>query len=299
MLLTRRHVIRLAASSALATVAGCAHRGHSILPPAPKADPLKPLDGFKDVWGGGPLGAPSILILHELPGMTPEDMRLGQLLIDEGFRIYMPRLFGKVPQDKFFRGYFQACVKGPFDCNSPGVRSPVLDTLERLVDQILQESPRPLGIIGMCLTGILPLPLLGRSEVKAAVLCQPTVPFSPLRRKPVGEQKADLGLSPADITKACRSSVPFISMRYERDEFCPAERLAVLDQTFPGRMATIVVKGRDGHSVLAGSYDDDAYRDTVKYLRVRLGTLAGPQSMKVATFKGQQCQIDANGNWTA
>ena len=297
MLLTRRHVLRLAASSAVASVAGCAHRGHTVQP-TPKAEPLKPVDGFKDVWGGGTPNAPAVLILHELPGMTPEDMRLGQLLVDQGFRVYVPRLFGKVPQDKFLRGYFQACVNGPFDCNTKAVRSPVLDTLDKLIDQILQQSSQPLGVIGMCLTGILPLALLVRSEVKAAVLCQPTLPFSTLRFKPTGQQKFDLGLSPGDITKASQSPVPFLAMRYQSDSLCPPERIEVLEKTFPGRMATITVTTGDGHSVLAGSYDDDAFRDTVKYLGVRLGAKAGPEPMKAAKFKGQPCQIDANGNWT-
>jgi dienelactone hydrolase len=37
---------------------------------------------------------PGIVLMHEIPGMTPEVLRSGKLLGDEGFRVALPSLFG-------------------------------------------------------------------------------------------------------------------------------------------------------------------------------------------------------------
>ena len=224
-------------------------------------------------------------------------MKLGEFLGKSGFRVYMPLLFGKIGQDSTIKGYWQACLRGEFECTTRAVRSPVLHRLERIVDRMLTISNKPLGVIGMCLTGIVPLALL-RNEVQAAVLCQPTLPFSSVLLRPVGSQKSDLGLSPADIAKASRSHVPVLTMRYLKDKLCPPERLDVLEKTLPDRVAAIVLEG-EGHSVLASSFNQQAFDDTVRYLRVRLGTENGPQRMQVAKLGGKPCEITGEGKWRA
>jgi dienelactone hydrolase len=37
---------------------------------------------------------PGIVLIREIPGLTPEVLRLGKLLGDDGFRVALPSLFG-------------------------------------------------------------------------------------------------------------------------------------------------------------------------------------------------------------
>jgi len=150
---------------------------------------FKCVDGFgRIVLRTGPESGPAVVLLHELPGMSPDDMRLVRRLAQEDFNVYLPLLFGELGQDNFFFGYFQSCFFGEFECSKLSTRSPILGWLETVCKRISESSNGPIGVIGMCLTGIFPLALL-RSGVGAAVLCQPTLPFNWLFGRPIGDQK--------------------------------------------------------------------------------------------------------------
>jgi hypothetical protein len=149
----------------------------------------------------------------------------------------------------------------------------------------------------MCLSGILPLALFSNS-VDAAVVCQPTIPFSTLRRRPVDEQVPDLGLGAADLANALTSTVPFLVIHYVGDELCPPERVREIRKRFTARVATIDLTG-DHHSSLAGDFDGVAFEDAVTYLKVRLGVEAGPRAMQAAQLDNRPCVIGADRTWRA
>lgn len=294
---TRREFVIVA--TGLSTVqSACAQHSHSTST-SPRRDSLV---GFSllDVLGRrvlriGPVTGAPVLLLHELPGMTPDDMELARKLAKDEFNVYLPLLFGDVGQDSVIAGYSQSCQRD-FVCTKKSRHSPVLERIDELSSWISSDTKRPLGIIGMCLTGIFPLALL-RAGVDAAVTCQPTVPFTPLPFfRPILSQKEDLGLGDVDMKRAKSVDVPFLTTRYEKDGLCPPKRIEALAKEFRTRVASIEVKGK-GHSVLASSFDPDAYTDAVTYLRVRLGVLKGPQSMKVARVDGKPCVISAEGKW--
>src|SRR5688572_29556971 len=79
----------------------------------------------RDVYVQGD-GAP-VLLLHELPGLSWPTILLAQRLVDRGFRVHMPLLFGAVGQRSGVRGYFQSCFGSQFDCSDPDGRSRVLE----------------------------------------------------------------------------------------------------------------------------------------------------------------------------
>jgi len=245
----------------------------------------------------GPVTGAPVLLLHELPGMTPDDIDLARKLATDGLNVYLPLLFGDIGQDSVPAGYSQSCRRD-FVCTKKSRHSPVLERIDKISQWISTDTRRPLGIIGMCLTGIFPLALL-RVGVDAAVLCQPTVPFAPLPPffRPLFGQTEDLGLGEGDMKRAKSRDVPFLTTRYATDKLCPPGRIEKLVKEFGPRVASVEVVGRKGHSVLASSFDQDAYTDAVTYLRVRLGVLSGPQRMKVARFDGQPCVLTAEGKW--
>ena len=300
--MTRRRFIGMSVPLALWPLAACGAHTHAAADRPESEVGFSPIEvaGRRVLRIGNPT-APPLLLLHELPGMTPDDMRLARRLAEQNFYVHLPLLFGDVGQDSTTAGYWQACVKGPFECSERSARSEILKWLEGLSDTIACETgnscaKRQIGVIGMCLTGIFPLALL-RTGVAAAVLCQPTVPFSFIPPRPVGKQKEDLGLSAADLARAVGSDVSFLALRYASDSLCPPERMARIKETFKDRVAVGEVANRKGHSTLAGSFDADAFDDAVAYLTVRLKPATGPRRMKLAKLNGRNCQITADGKW--
>jgi dienelactone hydrolase len=37
---------------------------------------------------------PGVIVIHEIPGMTPEPIRFGEEVVDSGYTVVMPHLFG-------------------------------------------------------------------------------------------------------------------------------------------------------------------------------------------------------------
>jgi dienelactone hydrolase len=301
--MTRRHFLGALASTGALSLAGCM-KPHLSSKRCPG-----PLTEFEEVPGLslacrriGPPNGPGVVLLHELPGMTPDDLALARCISRRGFNVHVPLLFGEVGQDKFLAGLDQACrAKGhQFECTKLSTRSPILDRLDGVCRQVATRTNGPIAVIGMCLTGIFPLALLG-SHVQAAVLCQPTVPFtiSLLHGEPTGDQKTDLGLGEADLANARKSTVPFLAMHYTRDSRCPVERIRALCEVFGERAAVIAIDAPKGHSTLAGDLHPGAFEDAMNYLEVRLRKAAGPKAMTLALLGTRKCEITAEGSWRA
>src|SRR5262245_55615893 len=98
--MSRRNFFRLALGTTLPFLTGCsAHR--RIKEEYNEAmHYFEPDDRFQRLVlrSRSPAG-PAVLLLHELPGLTPEDMLLGYRIAQQGFQVYLPVLFGKVGQD--------------------------------------------------------------------------------------------------------------------------------------------------------------------------------------------------------
>ena len=60
--------------------------------------------------GSGPV----VIVLHELPGLSPTSLDLGRRIADEGFTVLMPLLFGSPGQDSGKRGFVQICLAREF-----------------------------------------------------------------------------------------------------------------------------------------------------------------------------------------
>jgi dienelactone hydrolase len=197
-------------------------------------------------------------------------------------------------------GYLQACWSGEFSCSRLRTTSEAVKKVSRLCDEAREHSGYPVGVIGMCLTGAFPLALLGSNRnVRAAVLCQPALPFSALRGRPTKAQAMDLGVSQSDEDAARRSGIPFLAIRYLDDEISPERRMQVLEERFKGQVATMRLQSQHGrvHSTLAGAFNAMAFEDTITYLRVRMGLEQGPKDMLLARVNYAPSRIDERGDW--
>src|SRR5262245_26488110 len=193
--MVRRAFLRVLGAAACWPLVGCSVHRHTPPPCDCHLRGFEPVDGL---WGVLRIGEPSaapVILLHELPGLTPADLALARCLAQSGgLCVYVPVLFGEPGQDNTFLGYFQSCATSAFECSKLSTTSDVLGGIEQVVVHTHAAAGRPVGAIGMCLTGILPLALLRSDLVAAAVVCQPTLPFSLLQFGPAGAQITNLGL---------------------------------------------------------------------------------------------------------
>ena len=229
----------------------------------------------------GDKGAPPVLVLHELPGMTPHDVDLAYRLSEQGLRVYLPLLFGKEYDNKFGTHYWNECVFGPWPWEDKKSFNAWVTPLLALCDQIFAETQRKIGVIGMCLTGIIPLSLMANPHVVAPVLGQPTLPF------PFDDgRKRALGMTDAEIARVAdrfkKEKLSMLAFRASTDCFCPHERFVTLRSTFGEEHCDCreiaYPPKQHGHSVLAFEFHTnnpptgvrEAFDDTVTFLKKAL-----------------------------
>src|SRR5712672_627303 len=101
---------------------------------------------------------PAVIVMSEMPGISPEVARFARWVWDAGFAVYMPSLFGRdgaVPGvEEGGAVVARACVSAEFRALAANQSSPVtqwLRALARLAHQ--QCGGKGVGAIGMCFTG--------------------------------------------------------------------------------------------------------------------------------------------------
>jgi len=197
------------------------------------------LDGVaKKVYVAG--SGPAVIVMTEMPGISPHVARFSRWVRDAGFTVYMPSLFGRdgvVPGADEGAAVFQrACVSAEFRALRANETSPVTQWLMALAKLAHQECGGPgVGAIGMCWTGNFALSMMLEPAVLAPVLSQPSLPLN---------DPAGLEISPADIQAVRRrldkEKLTVLAYRFEGDKFCRAQRFAAyaeaLGDRFVGRV---------------------------------------------------------------
>jgi dienelactone hydrolase len=142
---------------------------------------------------------PGVVIVHEIPGITPKVIAFADEVVAAGFTVVLPHLFG-TPERPMTVPYVistisRLCVNAEFTKLATGVTTPIAGWLRSLARDLHAELGGPgVGALGMCFTGGFALAMMVDPSVAAPVLAQPSAPF------PVGKARAaDLNLSPADL----------------------------------------------------------------------------------------------------
>ena len=144
---------------------------------------------------------PGVVLIHELPGITPDVVAFGDEVVAAGFTVVMPVLFGTpgttMSPVSLARSLAHVCTSAEFTKLATGRTAPVADWLRSLARELHAELGGPgVGALGMCFTGGYALAMMVDDAVAAPVLAQPAAPFA------VGKRRAaDLGLSSADQDK--------------------------------------------------------------------------------------------------
>ena len=101
-------------------------------------------------------------------------------LLRQGFRVYLPILFGEPGDDATMRNTIRSCGTREFDCLSKDSSGAVVRWLRHLSQAIRDREGEPalrMGVIGMCLTGSIPLELAADPWMVALVVSQPALPL--------------------------------------------------------------------------------------------------------------------------
>lgn len=163
---------------------------------------------------------PGVVVVHEIPGITPAVLAFGEDLVTAGFTTVMPSLFGRPGADptarELVRSIARVCVSREFSMFALGRTTPVATWLRSLAAALHQELGGPgVGAVGMCLTGGYALAMLADAPVAAPVLAQPASPA------PIGRaRRGDLGLSPDDLASVkakVAAGCQVLGLRYAGD----------------------------------------------------------------------------------
>ncbi len=176
---------------------------------------------------------PAVMIMHEVPGISAEVVRFARKVVDAGFTVFMPRLFGPVgaKTTPFNRlpELMKVCISREFHVLAENRSSPIVDWLRALGRHAFDEiGGRGVGAVGMCVTGNFALTLTLDPWVVAPVMGHPSLPL-PL----TPAKAAALHVTPETLTNARRrideEGLKVLGVRFHGDTlFCRAARFETL-----------------------------------------------------------------------
>ena len=198
------------------------------------------LDGVnKAVYVAG--HGPAVIVMTEMPGISPHVARFARWVRDAGFTVYMPSLFGRdgaVPQvEEGVAVFKRACVSAEFKAFSSNASSPVTQWLRALARLAHAECGGPgVGAIGMCFTGNFALSMMLEPALLAPVVCQPSLPM---------DNPAGMAMAPEELTavraRLEQDDLTVLAYRFDGDKHCRTERFAAFSQALGPRFVARVL----------------------------------------------------------
>jgi len=194
---------------------------------------------------------PGVVVIHEIPGLTPDVIGFAEEVVAAGFTVVLPHLFG-TPEAPMSAGAVgkvlpKLCVSREFTTMATGQTSPIATWLRSLARSLHADVGGPgVGALGMCFTGGFALAMMVDDAVAAPVLAQPSLPFAVGRRR-----AADLNLSPADLADVrarAAGGCQVLGLRY-RDDAAVGTRFDTLTEEIGDAFIRVEFPGK-GHSTL-------------------------------------------------
>jgi dienelactone hydrolase len=233
---------------------------------------------------------PGVVLIPEIPGLTPEVLGLADHLVDQGFTVVVPSPFGSPGRPKsvpYLLGTAaRLCVSAEFRAFATASSRPISEFLRAVARDLNARTPGPgVGVIGMCFSGGFALAAAVDDSVVAPVMSQPSLPF------PVGRQrKADIGLAPHELeavkARTKDDGLCILGLRFSEDKAVSPLRFAALKDQFGDSFEVIELDSSEGnvggfssaaHSVLTDEVRDipghpalGARRRVVEFLRERV-----------------------------
>ncbi|MEN9644715.1 MAG: hypothetical protein RL238_1384 [Actinomycetota bacterium] len=232
--------------------------------------------GFtRDVYRRGT--GPGVVVVHEIPGITPKVTEFANEVVDRGFTVVMPSLVG-TPGREVSNGYvassmMKVCVSREFTNMALNQTSPIIGFLRALARNLHQEVGGPgVGAVGMCFSGGFALAMMVDDIMVAPVLSQPSMPFA-VGKKARG---ADLNLSPDDalvIRRRAEEGCQVLGLRFTGDKLV-GDRFASLRELLGDAFIAVELpsNAKNDHSVLTEQRDDASVEQVLAFLESKLTT---------------------------
>jgi dienelactone hydrolase len=241
---------------------------------------------------------PGVVLLPEIPGMTPEVMGLADHLVDAGFTVTVISLFGDPgrPMSPGYaaRSFAGACINREFRAFAKRADRPVAEYVRAVARRVHDRVGGPgVGVIGMCFSGGFALASAVEPSVLAPVASQPTLPM-PI----TGGHRRDLGMSDREreaiSARVQNDGLCLVGLRFSEDVASPADRFRSLRAAFGDGWLPISLNSRPGnpdgigkreHMVLTSKDVETAEHPThearaqvTAFLRERLGVRSSTEA---------------------
>lgn len=226
---------------------------------------------------------PGVVLIPEIPGMTPEVLGLADHLVDEGFTVVVPSPFGtpgKGMSAPYVLGVVaRLCVSSEFRAFATRSARPISGFLRAVARDLDARTPgRGVGVIGMCFTGGFALAAAVDDSVTAPVMSQPSVPF------PVGgARQSDVGLSDDELAtvkaRVRDDGLCVMGLRFSEDRAVSPKRFAALSEHLGDAFEVIELDSSKGN---AGGFSKGAH--SVITHEVREGNEAMAARARVVEF---------------
>jgi len=222
----------------------------------------------RDVYRAGE--GPPILVLSEIPGITPPTIALCRRLIEAGYSVIVPQIMG-VPGRAISIAasvsvLARACISHEFELLATRQASPITEWLRSLARAAHAEyGGKGVGVIGMCLTGGFALAMMVDSAVVAPVLSQPSLPVAWSKAS-----ACSLGVSDSDLVRIKErvqaENLSVLGLRFKSDPLVPNARFRRLRDELGDHFIAVEIDSRRGnahgikrwaHSVLTHDYVDE------------------------------------------
>lgn len=220
--------------------------------------------------GSGPL----VVVVHEVPGITPKVAAFAEEVVSAGFTVVMPDLVG-TPGKEMSNGYAMSslakvCVSKEFTAMARNKTSPIIGWLRALGRSLHQEiGGKGIGAVGMCFSGGFALGMMLDDHMLAPVLSQPSLPF------PMGaERAADLNLSPDDalvVKRRADEGCQVLGLRFTGDRLV-GTRFDSLRKLLGDAFIAIELPSskKTDHSVLTEQRDESSVLRVISFFREKL-----------------------------
>ena len=241
-----------------------------------------------DVYYRG--SGPGVVLIPEMPGVHRGVLALGNHLMDNGFTVAIPSLYGtpgmSARSPALVPNLLRGCVAKEFAALATNRERPVANYLRALARDLNAKTPgKGVGVIGQCFSGGFALAAAVDDSVLASVLSQPSVPL-PL----TAAHKRDPGFSEREMKviekRAADEGLCALGLRFSGDPLAPGERFTTLKDRLGDAFEVIEIDsspgnaggfGRTAHSVLTvevrevdGQHAYEARKRMVEFLKERL-----------------------------
>ncbi len=194
---------------------------------------------------------PGVVVVHEIPGITPLVAEFGRRVVDAGFTVALPSLVGEPGRPMsgayVMRSFTQVCISKEFSSWALNRTSPVIAWLRALARDLHAQAGGPgVGAVGMCFSGGFALAMAVDDEMLAPVLSQPSMPF------PVGTARSKaLGLSDADLARVkdrvAHNDLCVLGLRFSKDRAVPDARWARYRQELGDNFIAVDIDSSPGN----------------------------------------------------